>query len=182
MGKTVGIVNYSGVAAILVKLLSPFGVRILVYDDRPLPATDVYRYKLTRTSLKELFSNSDVICVYTPKTHNGYHMINSDQLVCMKKGALLVDTSSGGVVNHSSLAIALRSNRFFAVLDVYEKEPPDFDEVLFLNENVTLMPHMAGPTPDTRLIIARELLLDSANFIDHGKPLKHRIRIDNTYR
>ena len=175
VGKTVGIVNYSDVAAMLVRLLSPFGVNIMVYDDDPLPKGDVRKYKLVRSELNHIFSQCDVICVYTPKNRSGYHMIGSNQLSLIKKGALLVDVSSGGVVNHRSLAIILMNRRFFALLDVYEKEPPEYDKMLFLNENVTLMPHMAGPTPDTRLLIAKTLLLESAGFIEKGGRLNHRV-------
>ena len=76
----------------------------------------------------------------------------------------------------ATLGKFIATGRFQAVLDVYEKEPLTKAETrLFDLPNVTLLPHQGGPTTDLRAYIARELLLESAAFLDGGKPLLHEI-------
>ena len=159
MGKTVGIYNYGRVAKWLVKLLTPFGVSVIVYDKEKIQDTDI-----TQVSALRLFSSSDIICVYTPSAGNCYKEIGSSLLNIIKAGAIFLDLSIGGVVDREALLDALIRKNFTAVLDVYEKEPPDKDDELIAHHNVIPMPHMAGPSLDVRKLITHELLLKSAAY------------------
>ncbi|MBQ1260366.1 MAG: hypothetical protein IIX97_09700, partial [Clostridia bacterium] len=60
-------------------------------------------------------------------------------------------------------------------LDVYEKEPPEADSLLFTLPNVMMIPHMAGPTVDLRSYLTHELMLEAAGYIDRGEALTHEI-------
>ena len=178
MGKTVGIVSYGTIAKKLVRILSQFKVNIMVYDIKPLPEQDVRRYGLIEASLETIFTECDIISLHTPLFDATYHLIDESLLKKIKSGALFVNTSRGGVVDQKALEKELFSGRFSAVLDVYEKEPPEEDCPLFDLPNVMMLPHMAGPTVDMHSLIARELLLEAAGYIDHGKPLVHEITRD----
>ena len=175
-GKTVGIISYGAIAKYLVRLLSAFRVKIKVYDIVPLPAEDVARYGLEQASLEEIFSTCDIISVHTPLFDETRHMIDRSLLTRIKEGALFLNTSRGAVINQAALEDELATGRFRAVLDVYEKEPLTKAQTrLFDLPNVMLLPHQAGPTVDLRTFIARELILESAAFIDEGVPLVHEI-------
>ena len=175
-GKTVGLISYGAIAKYLVRLLSVFRVKIKVYDIVPLPAEDVEAYGLEQASLEEIFSTCDIISVHTPLFDATRHLINGDLLKRIKEGALFLNTARGAVVDQVALEEELATGRFQAVLDVYEKEPLTKAETrLFDLPNVTLLPHQGGPTTDLRAYIARELLLESAAFLDGGKPLLHEI-------
>lgn len=174
-GKTVGLVSYGTIARKLVPILAQFKVRIMVYDIKPLPTADVERYGLVQASLERIFSECDVISLHTPLFDATYHLIGEELLSRIKEGALFVNTSRGAVVDQRALERELAKGRFRALLDVYEKEPPEEDCPLYGLPNVIMLPHMAGPTVDLRTLITRELLLESAAFIDRGEPLVHEI-------
>ena len=93
------------------------------------------------------------------------------------RGALIVDTSVGGVLDYSALANVLTVGRVSAIIDVVEKEPIGLDKILRYMPNVTLMPHMAGAASDTRSVIARELLRECAEYINDGIRPKHEISL-----
>ena len=173
-GKTVGIVSYGTIARHLVRLLSAFRVRIRVYDIAPLPAEDILRYGLEQVSLETIFEESDIISLHTPLLPET-HLIGADLLSRIRPGALFVNTARGAVVDQAALEAELADGRFRAFLDVYEKEPPPPECSLYRLANVMMMPHMGGPTIDLRQYIARDLLLESAAFIDRGEPLQHEV-------
>lgn len=174
-GRKVGIVSYGTIARYLVPLLKPFGCEISVYDIKPLPEEDKVKYGLKQVSLEQLFSESEIITLHTPLIDATYHLIGKELLGMIKPGALFVNTSRGAVVDEAALVGELSTGRFRAFLDVYEKEPVKPGNPLLELDNVILMPHMAGPTVDLRQVITRDLLLESAGFIDRGEPLTHEI-------
>ena len=175
MGRTVGLISYGTIAKKLVPILSQFKVRIMVYDIKPLPSEDVSRYGLVQASLEKIFSECDIISLHTPLFEATRHLIGEELLSKIKDGALFVNTSRGAVVDQAALERELATGRFKAILDVYEKEPPEEDCPLYSLPNVIMMPHMAGPTTDMHRLITRELLLESAAYIDRGEPLVHEI-------
>ncbi len=175
MGKKIGVVSYGAIAKNLVRLLSQFKATVMVYDIKPLPESDVCKYGLKQATLEEIFSECDIITLHTPLFDATRHMINAPLLQRVKDGALFVNTSRGAVVDQRALEAELAKGRFRAVLDVYEKEPPEDDCSLFGLPNVMMIPHMAGPTMDLRSYITRELMLEAAAYIDGGKPLVHEI-------
>ena len=175
MGKTVGLVSYGSIAKHIVRILSQFQVQIMVYDVKPLPSEDVEKYRLKQASLEEIFSTCDIVSLHTPLFEATYHLIGRELLGAIKDGALFVNTSRGSVVDQRALEVELAKGRFRAVLDVYEKEPPESDNPLFDLPNVMMIPHMAGPTVDMRSYITRELLLEASGYIDKKRPLTHEI-------
>ena len=87
-----------------------------------------------------------------------------------------MNTGRGGIEVEADLARALDEGLFKgAAIDVFEKEPLPADSPLYELPNVFIMPHMAGPTVDLRRMIAHDLLIESAAFIDRGEGLKDEI-------
>ncbi len=176
IGKTVGIVSYGAVAKNLVRMLQPFGVKILVYDIVPLPEEDKVEFGVEQVSLETLFSASDIISVHTPLTPATRRLIGKDLLGQIKPGALFVNTARGEVVDQGALEQVLAGGKIRAVLDVFEKEPPPPECRLYSLPNVMMMPHMAGPTSDLRPKIAAALIRECHEYIDLGAPLRHEIK------
>lgn len=179
LGKNVGLINYNEVADQLARLLKPFGVRLSVYDPVPITAKQIFTYRIHQADIEEVISTSDVIIVNTPRCEQSINLINSDLLAMIRKGALLVNTSRSGTVDQNALVVSLMSGRYAAIFDKYDKEPLDTEDPLFYLPNVILMPHMAGPTSDLRSFVTRELLLESAEYVDGGKRLRHEIKCRN---
>ena len=142
---------------------------------RPLPEEDKQRYNLQQATLEEIFSTCDIITLHTPLNAETHHLITNDHLQLIRPGSLFINTARGAVVDQQALERQLMTGRFRAVLDVYDVEPPKADCPLYTLENVMMLPHMGGPTTDLRKFIARDLLAESAAFIDAGKPLQNEV-------
>lgn len=177
LDKTIGIVSYGQVSHHLVKMLKPFRCKILIYDIVKIPEEDLKEYNMEQVSLEEVFSKSEIVTVQTPLNKATYHLIGKELFDMLPDGSLFINTSRGSVIDEKALIEALEKNRFRAFLDVYEEEPPKYDEnKLFGLPNVFLMPHKAGPTIDRRAYIAKELIKEAYDYIENGKPLKHEIK------
>ncbi len=173
--KTVGIVSYGAVAKNLVKMLQPFNVKIKVFDIVEIPEEDRIKYGLDQCSLEDIFSSCEIISVHTPLNDKTHHLINDRLLSMIRPGALFVNTSRGPVVDQEALTKHLKLGHFNAALDVYEKEPLSPDDELLSLSNTHLTPHQGGPTVDLRRIITEHMLIESANYIDKGVPLKNEM-------
>lgn len=142
-GKTIGIVGCGHIGSELLKLLQPFGCRILICDllDKSEMA-ELYQTK--QVALQELLAHADVVSLHVPLTEQTYHLISEEQLRQMKASAFLLNTSRGKVVDQEALKQALQRQTIAgAALDVYEEEPPTDREFLAL-PNLVGTPHIAG--------------------------------------
>ncbi len=175
IGKTVGIVSFGAVAKNLVRMLAPFRVKLLVYDIVPVPDEYKEKYGITQVSLEELFSCSDIISVHTPLNTETHGLIGKSLFELIKPDALFVNTSRGEIIDQQALTDFLMQGRFRAVLDVYEKEPPEKDCGLYDAPGLIMMPHMGGPTFDLRSEIAKALIEESRRYIDEGLPPENEI-------
>lgn len=175
LGKTVGLVSYGAIAKHLVRMLSPFRVKIKVYDIKPLPEADKEKYGLFEASLEEIFSTCDIVSLHTPLYDKTYRMIDDRLLGLLKKDALFVNTARSGLVDNDSLIRRLKNKDFRAIIDVFEEEPPKADDPLFDCENAILIPHMGGPTVNLRAYMTEVLLKEAAAFIDKNENLTHEI-------
>ena len=169
--KKVGLISYGAIAKHLVKKLQPFNVDLSVYDIVDIPKEDMEKYNFRQSSMEEIFSTCDIVSIHTPLNANTHHLIDDRLLSMMKKGSLLVNTSRGAVIDQKALTEHLEKGDFNAMLDVLEKEPIDKDDPLLSLPNVLLMPHRGGPTINLRSVIAKNLLIESRDFIDNGKEL-----------
>ncbi len=175
VGKTVGIVNYGNISERLTKLLIPFDIEILVYDKMGIAPSRLKEGLFERVSLDELCKRSDIVVVNTASYPNSYNMLNTESMQYMKKGALLIDTSIGGVVNKNALLALLLNGRISAVLDMCEQEMDQADRSLMFLNNLTVMPRIAGPASDIRRVAVKHLLRECADFINSGKLPKHSV-------
>ena len=173
--KTVGIVGYGGVGKHLARMLSPWNVELKVCDIKDIPTEEKQRYKIKQCGMDEIFSSCDIISINLPYTQNTHHIINEGLFSKAKHGALIVNTARGTVIDEAALVKHLQAKDIRAALDVFEKEPIEPDNPLMTLDNALLTPHQAGVTTNLRAILTRELLLESADFIDRGLPLKNEI-------
>jgi D-lactate dehydrogenase len=126
-GKTIGVVGTGKIGAIFAKLLHGFGTRILAFDVRPNPELDFAEY----VSLETLFACSHVTSLHCPLTPETHHLVNTERLAQMLPGAMLINTSRGGLVDTPAVIEALKNGQLGALaLDVYEEEADLFFENL----------------------------------------------------
>jgi glyoxylate reductase len=148
-GSVVGIVGLGRIGSRVGELLSGFGVTLLYSARSPKPEA-ANRLGAQYVRLEELFARADFVTLHAPLTPETHHMVDQPALARFKPGAILVNTSRGGLVDSTALAAALRRGRLAgAGLDVYEREPQVPEELLEL-ENVVLAPHVGSATAQAR--------------------------------
>jgi D-lactate dehydrogenase len=120
-GRTVGVIGTGKIGQVLCRILTGFGCSVLASD--PSPCADCLAMGVSYVALDDLLSRSDIVSLQCPLTPATHHLINDRTLGLMKPGAMLINTSRGGVINTKALIAALKSGRLGAVgLDVYEEE------------------------------------------------------------
>ena len=146
-GKQLGIVGYGKAGRLVSERMKSFGMSIAFYD----PYVKNWDGPEKSLELDELLSTSDVISIHVIKTKETENLISKDKLDLLKKSAILINTSRGGVVNEDYLIELLRLNKLFgAGLDVYSEEPPkNIDN--FVDINLITTPHIGASTNEAQL-------------------------------
>lgn len=133
-GKTMGVIGTGRIGKEMVKIATGFGMQIVAYD--PYPSEDYakqmgYRY----VPLEELLGTADVISIHVPYLPSTHHLINMQNVGLIKRGAYLVNTARGAIVETDALMKGLEEGIFAGVgLDVLEEEGEVKDEMRFLKE------------------------------------------------
>lgn len=182
-GRTVGVVGTGKIGECFSRIMAGFGCQLLGFDPRPNPVCQALGMRYV--DLPELLAASDVISLHCPLTPQTHHLINADALARMKPGAMLLNTSRGGVVDTPAVIAALKAGTLGSLgLDVYEEEADLFfsdlsaevirDDVfarLLTFPNVLVTGHQAFFTADALTAIASTTLANIDAFEDHGKPV-----------
>jgi len=118
----------------------------------------------------ELLATSDVVSIHAPLTSETRHLMNPETLWAMKRGAFLINTARGALVDELALCAALDEGQIGgAGLDVYEDEP-NVNPRLLAMANVVLAPHIGSATEETRSAMARIAATDVAMFLRGQRP------------
>ncbi|MEV0715373.1 2-hydroxyacid dehydrogenase [Asanoa sp. NPDC050611] len=142
-GSTVGLVGYGAIGRRVGRILSAFDARVLVHDPYADPAIDP-------VDLPELLDRSAVVSLHARLTPETTGMIGAAELARLPRGAVLVNTARGGLLDYTAVADALDSGHLgAAAFDVFEAEPLPADSRLRTAPRVVLTPHLAGATRQT---------------------------------
>lgn len=156
-GKTLGVVGAGNIGLHVIRIARGFGMRVLAYDVRPHPLlAEVLGF--TYTDLDTLLRESDIVSLHVPATPETYHLINRDTLSKMKRGALLINTARGSVVDTEALLWALEEGILAgAGLDVIEGEE-------FIKEESALL-RMPVAEETLKKVVQAHLLLRRENVV-----------------
>lgn len=143
-GSTIGLVGLGRIGKSVATRALAFGMKVVVFD--PIPDSDFEeRHGLARLSFDELLSTADVVSLHLPLTPTTLGLICAETLALMKPGAILINTSRGGLVAEPDLYDSLKTGRLAgAGLDVLCSEPPDPGNPLLTLSNVIVSPHVGG--------------------------------------
>jgi len=169
---TVGLIGYGHIGTKVVRLLKPFGCRILVCDPYvPLSAED-RTDGVQQVDLDTLLKQSDVVSLHARVTDETKGFLAAPQFARMKKGAYFINTARGPMVNYDDLYDALKSGHLRgAMLETFWLEPPPADAPLLQLDNVTLTPHIAGASTTTVKIAARMAAEEVRRYLAGEPPL-----------
>lgn len=157
-GKTIGIVGTGHIGSHAARMARGFEMDIIGYDvreNKELVAETGLRYR----TFDELLAESDIITLHAPYNKHTHHMINKENIQKMKRGAYLINTARGGLVETAALVDALENGILAgAGLDVLEEEDYMLDHVALLTE-----PH---PNPESlRTVLVNQYLIDHPNVL-----------------
>ncbi len=176
-GRRVGIRGYGRVSHALINLLRPFGCDIGVFapdlDDQRAAQDNVRNV----TSLDELMSGHDVVVELAPLIPQTERSIKEEHLRLLKPGAVFVNVGRGATVDEDALERIAREGNIFVGLDVFSDEPLPSDSGFRGLSNVSLSPHLAGPTSDRRRDAGENGLRNLKAYLS-GQPMQGVITLD----
>lgn len=184
-GKTVGLVGVGRIGLAAARIFRGFGCRLLAHD--PFAGEDFHQYG-ELVDLDHLLRQSDIVSLHCPLTDSTRHLINASSLELIRPGAMLVNTSRGGLIDSSAVIEALKTHRLGGLaLDVYEAEGELFyndhsgeiieDDVLMrlmTFPNVLVCGHQGFFTREALAEIAGVTLSNLADFAN-GRPCRNSI-------
>lgn len=120
-GKTVGVIGTGEIGAVVCRILLGFGCKVLAFDVKK--NDDCVQHGVQYVELNDLYEASDIITLHCPLTPKTYHLIDSIALDRMKRGAMLINTSRGGVIDTPAAIEVLKTGQLGSLgIDVYEEE------------------------------------------------------------
>lgn len=162
-GRTLGIYGMGRIGKAVGRRAEAFGMSVVAMAQGDPPE-----------DFERLLAASDVLSIHTPLTPETRGRFGEAELARMKKGAILVNTARGPVVDEAALAAALASGHLGgAGLDVFEQEPAVHPGLLSL-PNVVLLPHLGSATVESRLAMARTACEEAARVL-RGEEPRHRV-------
>ncbi len=166
-GKTVGVYGCGAIGTRFGEICAAFGMKVLGYRRSTVGKKLGCIEFVTK---EELLAKSDIISFHCPLTDETHGLVNSEFISKMKKGAYIINTSRGAVVNENDLADALASGYLSgAAIDVMIKEPPERDNPLLYLENCIITPHCAWVAKEARLRLLDIIASNIRSFVNSGK-------------
>ncbi|HVP92966.1 MAG TPA: 2-hydroxyacid dehydrogenase [Acidobacteriota bacterium] len=145
-GKTLGIIGTGSIGCRVAEIAKAFKMQILSFDKYPnLKRAEEIGMKYV--DLYTLLRESDVVTLHVTLTSETERIIGKKEIDAMKRGAVIINTSQGKVIDEKTLIDSLKSGKLsYAGLDVFEEEPPSKDNPLFKLDNTVLSPHVGFHT------------------------------------
>lgn len=147
--KTLGVLGVGRIGKSVLRRAQSFGMPLLGNDIVEMPAEFLTEVNVRMTSLNELLSASDFISLNCDLNPSSHHIIDAVAITKMKRGAILVNTARGPLIDEPAMVAALQQGHLGgAALDVFEKEPLPASSPLLGMENVMLAPHNSNASPE----------------------------------
>lgn len=167
-GKTMGIVGLGAIGMKVARLARCFGMEVFAYTSK---ASTELPEGIQKTTFDGLLAVSDILSLHCPLNHSTREIINASSIAKMKRGALLVNTGRGPLVNERDVAEALRSGQLGGYgADVMCHEPPSADNPLFSAPNAYITPHVGWATYEARQRLV-EIATGNVKAFIEGKPV-----------
>lgn len=161
-GKTLGILGYGRIGQAVARRAEGFGMRVL------------FTSRSAGVPFDELLQESDVLSIHCTSTAQTRHLVGAAEMLRMKRGAFLVNTARGPIVDEAALVAALESGHLGgAALDVFENEP-EVHPGLLARDDVVIVPHLGSATVETRQAMAR-VALSQVELVLRGERPTHPV-------
>ena len=178
-GKTVGLVGLGNIGRKVAKIVQGFEAQVQYYDVFRIPEEEEKALGIKYVTLEELLKTSDIISMHVPLMDATKNMIGKEQFAMMKKSAIIINTSRGGVIDEDAMIEALENHTIRgAGIDAFTHEPPGLDCPLLHMENVVVTPHSGGNTADNDLNMIKRCY-ENIVALDRGEAVRARDVVNN---
>lgn len=147
---SIGLVGCGAISRALIELLKPFQSPVSVLSSSRFTDEEARRLGVIRVdTIEQLLNENDIISLHLPLKLETHHMINEFVFSCFRKGAYLINTSRGGLIDEQGLTVFMQQHPGWisgVAVDTFESEGADFSSPLQQSEEVLLTPHIAGTT------------------------------------
>ncbi|MBV9814095.1 MAG: hypothetical protein JO326_15205, partial [Acetobacteraceae bacterium] len=170
-GRTVLVVGFGRIGTRMARRCLAMDMTVLVHD--PYVEADVIRQAGCEPApeLDSVLAQTDFVTIHCPRTEQTLGMFDAPRLARLKRGAALVNTARGGIIDERALLAALENGQLSgAGLDVWAEEPTPPDHPLLRLAQVIAAPHIAGSTGESTEGMARETARNLLSVID-GAPI-----------
>jgi D-lactate dehydrogenase len=189
-GSTAGIVGTGKIGQCFAQIMQGFGCKLLAYD--PYPNAECLKIGVQYVELSTLLSASDIVSLHCPLTPENHHLINAESLGHLKPGAMLINTSRGGLMDTNAVIKSIKTGQIgYLGIDVYEQEEALFfqdlsstiiqDDTFQLLQsfpNVVITAHQAFFTRNALQSISETTLANITDFAQ-GRPCPNQILLDS---
>ncbi len=149
-GKTLGLIGFGSIGQLTAGMARGLGMNVIAFDammdaDHPAYA----QHSVRCAGLDEVIAMSDVVSLHVPLVDSTRGLFNAERIAAMQRGAVLINTARGGIIDELALAAALKSGQLGgAAIDVFEHEPLAASKHFEGCPNLILTPHIAGVTAE----------------------------------
>jgi len=145
-GQTLGIIGFGSIGQTTARLAKGLGMQVIAHDAMLAPDAPVFVQTGVRSaSLDDLIAGADAVTLHVPLVESTRGLFNATRIAQMKKGAVLINTSRGHIVDIDAVAAALRTGQLGgAAIDVFDVEPLPVSPSLQDCPNLLLTPHISG--------------------------------------
>ena len=145
-GETLGVIGFGSIGQTTARLAQALGMKVMAFDAMLAPDAPVFAQTGVRcATLDELVGSADVVTLHVPLVDTTRRLFDAARIASMKKGAILINTSRGHIVNLAAVLAALRAGHLGgAAIDVFDAEPLQASEALRDCPNLLLTPHVSG--------------------------------------
>ena len=171
--KTLGIIGLGAIGSQVAKKAQGLEMNVIAYDPF-LNEEKAHAMGIRKGSLDEIFAESDFITIHSPMTPETKGLINAATIAKMKNGVRIINCARGGIINETDLYEAMKSGKVAAAaLDVFEKEPPENNPLLTL-DNLICSPHLGASTEEAQENVALAIAEQIADYLVHGT-IRHAV-------
>lgn len=165
--KTLGVIGIGNIGSQVAKRAQGLAMNVIAYD--PFLSEDKAKAMgVEKVDLQELFRRSDFITIHAPLTPETKNMINKETIKIMKNSVRIINCARGGIINEKDLYDAVIDGKVAgAALDVFEKEPPENNPLLTL-DNVIATPHLGASTKEAQENVAIAVAEQVVDYLIHN--------------
>lgn len=169
-GKTVGIIGLGAIGREVALRLASFECKLLAFDPYP-DAAFARQHQIRLVPVDELLPLADIVSLHLPVTGETAGLVNREFLARMKKGAFLINTARGELVDENALLETLQSGQLRgAGLDAFSPEPPSPENPLLKLENVIVTPHLGAHSDSATRAMGQMAMEDCLAVLQNQKP------------